>query len=86
MSNSEGWGNTAEIEQQLINRDPEIMSGTPVFRGTRVPIKNLFDYLRGGSTIHEFLDDFPSVAEGQAIAVLELVKHLILTPEEMDKP
>jgi len=62
------------------------MSGTPVFRGTRVPIKTLFDYFRGGHTIHEFLDDFPSVVEEQAVAVLELVKHLILTPEDMDKP
>ena len=48
----------------LITCDPEIVSGTPVFTGTRVPIKNLFDYLKGGHDLAEFLEDFPSVREG----------------------
>ncbi len=56
----------------LITCDPEIVSGTPVFAGTRVPIKNLFDYLRGGHDLAEFFEDFPSVSEEQAKGVLEL--------------
>ncbi len=51
--------------------DPQILGGTPVFRGTRVPVKALFDYLRGNDTLAEFLDDFPTVSEQQAQAVLE---------------
>lgn len=56
----------------LITCDPEIVSGTPVFAGTRVPIKNLFDYLKGGHDLAEFFEDFPSVSEVQAKGVLEL--------------
>lgn len=55
-----------------INIDPEIMGGTPVFAGTRVPIQTLFDYLEGGDTLEEFLDDFPSVSRYQAIEVLKM--------------
>ncbi len=62
----------------LITSDPEIMSGTPVFRGTRVPIQNLFDYLEGDETVEEFLDDFPSVKREQAISVLELSRKSLL--------
>lgn len=51
--------------------NPEILSGTPVFAGTRVPVKNLTDYLEGGSTIDEFLDDFPSVKREQVIVFLD---------------
>jgi uncharacterized protein (DUF433 family) len=54
-----------------ITRDPEILGGTPVFRGTRVPVKTLFDYLMGGDRLAEFLDDFPTVTEAQALAVLK---------------
>lgn len=54
-----------------IVRDPETMGGIPVFRGTRVPVKTLFDYLRGNDTLAEFLDDFPTVTEQQVQAVLE---------------
>jgi uncharacterized protein (DUF433 family) len=57
-----------------ISVDPEIMSGTPVFAGTRVPIQNLFDYLEGGDGLSEFLDDFPSVTREAAVAVLEMAK------------
>jgi uncharacterized protein (DUF433 family) len=56
---------------QIIHSDSEIVSGTPVFVGTRVPAQALLDYLEGGETIDEFLDDFPSVSREQAIAFLE---------------
>ena len=56
---------------KIINIDPEILSGTPVFSGTRVPIKNLFDYLETGETIDEFLDDFQGVQREQVIMLLE---------------
>ena len=65
-----------------INIDPEIMSGTPVFNGTRVPIQNLFDYIEGGDSLEEFLDDFPSVSKVMAIAVLEMAKKT-LTSEKI---
>ena len=57
---------------QLITIHPEIQSGTPVFVNTRVPVKNLFDYLKGGHTIAEFIEDFPSVTPKHAMSVLEL--------------
>ena len=55
----------------VVVRNPEILSGTPVFAGTRVPVKNLTDYLEGGSTIDEFLDDFPSVKRAQVVTFLD---------------
>lgn len=54
----------------IVHSDPEIVSGTPVFVGTRVPAQALLDYLEGGETIDEFLDDFPSVTREQAVAFL----------------
>jgi uncharacterized protein (DUF433 family) len=59
------------MNSDLIVTDPEIHSGTPVFRGTRVPVKTLFDHLEAGDSLEVFLDDFPSVSKGLAIAVLE---------------
>ena len=56
---------------KLITIDPEIHSGTPVFKGTRVPIKTLFDHLEAGDSLEVFLDDFPSVSRELAVAVLE---------------
>lgn len=56
---------------QLITVDPEIHSGTPVFAGTRVPVKTLFDHLEEGDSLEVFLDDFPSVSRKLAVAVLE---------------
>ncbi len=56
---------------QAITRDPEVMHGTPVFRGTRVPVKTLFDYLESGETLNEFLEGFPTVSRELAIQVLE---------------
>ncbi len=67
---------------QLIERDPEKMSGTPVFFGTRVPIKNLFDCLEGGESLDEFLDQFPTVTREQTLAVLEVYKDWLLTEYE----
>jgi uncharacterized protein (DUF433 family) len=59
------------MKPRLITSDPEILSGTPVFAGTRVPIKNLTDCLEAGDSIDEFLSDFPSVSRGQIIEFLE---------------
>jgi len=64
------------MRMSAIHSDPEILGGTPVFRGTRVPIKNLFDYLETGETIDEFLADFQGVKREQVIEVLELSESL----------
>jgi uncharacterized protein (DUF433 family) len=63
----------------VIVRNPDILGGTPVFRGTRVPIQALFDYLEGGETLEEFLQGFPSVSREAAVAALEEAKQLLLT-------
>jgi uncharacterized protein (DUF433 family) len=65
-----------------VSIDPEVMSGAPVFAGTRVPIQNLFDYIEGGEDLSEFLDDFPSVSKEAALAVLEMAKKS-LTSEKV---
>ncbi len=59
------------MDTSLLIRDPDIMSGALCFSGTRVPVKNLFDYLEGSSSIEDFLQDFPSVTRERAVAVLE---------------
>ena len=59
------------MDTSLVSRDPDIMSGALCFTGTRVPVKNLFDYLEGSSSLEEFLEDFPSVSRDRAIAVLQ---------------
>lgn len=69
--------------QNLVEVDPEKMSGTPVFTGTRVPIKNLFDYLEGGDNLEVFLDDFPTVTREQALGVLELSRESLLSHYEI---
>ena len=66
------------MTRTIINRDPEILGGTPVFMGTRVPVKAIFDYLEAGDNLDEFLDDFPSVREEQALALLETNGRRIL--------
>jgi uncharacterized protein (DUF433 family) len=66
------------LPTELIVSDPDILRGMPVFRGTRVPFKNLLDYLEGGHTLSEFLDDFPSVTREAAIAALEHAKELVI--------
>jgi uncharacterized protein (DUF433 family) len=66
------------IEQaSVVIKDPDILGGTPIFRGTRVPFSTLLDYLEGGDTLDEFLDDFPTVSRDAAIAALEQAKVLI---------
>jgi uncharacterized protein (DUF433 family) len=62
---------TAMNPTRIIHSDPEILGGTPVFVGTRVPVQALLDFLEGGDTIEEFLDNYPGVSRDQAIAFLE---------------
>jgi uncharacterized protein (DUF433 family) len=69
----------AMIERKLIERDAEILGGTPVFAGTRVPVQTLIDYLEAGHSLDDFLDDFPTVSREAAIGVLELLKQAVLT-------
>jgi uncharacterized protein (DUF433 family) len=66
--------------QDVIHSDPEILGGTPVFIGTRVPVQSLFDHLEGGDSINHFLEGFPSVKREQVIAVLEAFRKELLTP------
>ena len=61
-----------------VSRDPEVMGGTPVFRGTRMPVQTLIEYLEAGETIDEFLDGFPSVTREQVIAFLEAAKDKLV--------
>ena len=63
---------------RAITRDPEIMHGIPVFRGTRVPVQTLFEYLEGGDSLEEFLVGFPAVSRNLAIDAFEEAKHLLL--------
>ncbi|HSK72269.1 MAG TPA: DUF433 domain-containing protein [Pyrinomonadaceae bacterium] len=67
----------------LIESDVEKLGGTPVFRGTRVPVKNLFDYLEGGNNLETFLEDFPTVSREQAVGVLNLYKVKLLEEYEV---
>ena len=62
----------------VVHSEPDILGGTPVFVGTRVPLRALFDYLAGGHPLAEFLDDFPSVAREQAVAVLRLAAQSLV--------
>lgn len=66
------------VPTNVIHTDPEILSGTPVFVGTRVPAQALFDYLEGGETLDEFLRQFPSVSRDQALAALDLARDSLL--------
>ncbi len=68
------------MRQTVINRDPEVMGGTPVFCGTRVPVATLLDYLEAGETIDDFLEGFPSVTREQVVAFLEEAKDRLLEP------
>jgi uncharacterized protein (DUF433 family) len=63
---------------QVIHIDPEILGGTPVFIGTRVPVQALIDYIEGGHPLADFLDDFPTVSRDQAIAAIEQAKELLV--------
>ena len=63
---------------EIIAKDRDILGGTPVFRRTRVPVQALLDYLEGGQTLDEFLDDFPTVTREVAVAALELANSLLI--------
>lgn len=63
--------------QPVVHSDPEILGGTPVFVGTRVPVKTLFDYLEAGDSLEVFLEEFPSVTRDQAVATLELAREVV---------
>jgi uncharacterized protein (DUF433 family) len=67
-----------ELDQLPITIDPDIMSGAPVFRGTRVPVDALLDNLEAGLTLDEFLENFPTVTREQALQVLEFSKNMLL--------
>jgi uncharacterized protein (DUF433 family) len=66
------------MKPPIVSRNPEVMSGTPVFYGTRVPVQILLDYLEGGESIDDFLDGFPTVTREQVIAFLEEAKDRIV--------
>lgn len=63
--------------ESVVRRDPNVLGGTPVFAGTRVPVKNLLDYLAAGDSLERFLDHFPSVTRDQAVAALELAADFL---------
>ncbi len=63
--------------ESVVRSDPEVLGGTPVFAGTRVPLKNLVDYLAAGDSLERFLDHFPSVTREQAVAALEIATDLL---------
>ncbi len=63
--------------KDIINIDPEILGGQPVFTGTRVPVETLFDHLEAGISLDEFLDDFPGVSKEQAVALLDMASKLL---------
>lgn len=67
------------VDSTVIIRDKEILGGTPVFAGTRVPVQTLLDYFVADQRLDDFLEDFPSVDRAQATAALELLKHVLLT-------
>lgn len=66
------------MDERVVSRDPEVMGGTPVFAGTRVPVETLLDYLEAGESIDDFLAGFPSVSRAQVIAFLEQAKDRLV--------
>jgi len=71
--------------QEVVHSDPEIMGGTPVFVGTRVPVETLFDYLEDGETLDEFLESFPTVEREQAVAALQIACDAVITLADSDR-
>lgn len=65
--------------RDVVSSNPKVLGGTPVFTRTRVPVKNLIDYLEGGHSLEEFLDDFPSVTKAQAVAALEVAREALVS-------
>jgi uncharacterized protein (DUF433 family) len=72
-----------KIDRNLVEIDPEKLGGTPVFRGTRVPIQNLFDSLESGESVEQFLEQYPTVSREQLLAVLEESKERLLVGYEI---
>jgi uncharacterized protein (DUF433 family) len=72
-----GIGGHMPTLDSVVRSDPEVLGGTPVFAGTRVPLKNLMDYLAAGDSLERFLDHFPSVTRAQAVAALEIARDLL---------
>jgi uncharacterized protein (DUF433 family) len=70
-----------DIAQTVISRSPDVMSGAPVFAGTRVPVQSLLDYLAGGHPLEEFLEDFPTVRREQALELLKKLKASLATAQ-----
>ena len=70
-----------ETAQNIISRSPDVMSGAPVFAGTRVPVQSLLDYLAGGHPLEEFLEDFPTVRREQALELLQKLKESLATAQ-----
>ena len=67
--------------KQILSKDPEVLGGTLVFSGTRVPIDSLFDHLEAGVSLDVFLEDFPSVSRDQAVALLEIARKILNTKD-----
>ncbi len=65
------------MNKQLITISADVLSGTPVFYNTRVPVKNLFDYIKGGDSLEDFLKDFPSVSQAQTLQILSLAESIL---------
>lgn len=74
-----------DVEMSVINIDPQILGGTPVFNGTRVPVESLFDYLKRGRTIEYFLEQFPSVNREQVDQLLDEAKRVFSEPQLASK-
>ena len=72
------WAYIIAMEQPIVSRDPDVMGGTAVFCGTRVPVQTLLDYLEAGESIDDFLAGFPSVSRAQVIAFLEQAKDRLV--------
>jgi len=70
-------GANMPTRESVVRCDPDVLGGTPVFAGTRVPVKNLLDYLAAGDSLDRFLDHFPSITREQAVAALEVAKDLL---------
>ena len=68
----------SQAVESIVTVNPDVMSGVPVFRGTRVPVKNLLDYLAAGDSLDEFLTQFPTVKREQAVALIEVAEDLVL--------
>ena len=72
------------MESPLIDKSDEILSGTPVFHGTRVPVRTLIDYLSGGDTLDDFVEDFPTVSRQQALQFLETAEQVMVAAANED--